>query len=264
MWMTNGFGRPGLRRASFAPAVYSWKSYIFAQCNKMDGFTKSFVTCLFVKANTCIGGPGTLPASFRGMNPTVSRILIATACLALCQGVSASTIRFAATLDGPSESPPVPSPGTGSAVVNYDSGSHLLKVDVTFSDLIGTTTVAHIHAPTALPFEGTAGVATFPGTFPGFPAGVTSGAYSGTWDLSLDSSYTASFLTASGGTAAGAEAALLAYMDSGRAYVNVHTSVYPPGEIRGFLTRVPDSSATASLLGISLLAMLALRRRLNS
>jgi hypothetical protein len=190
------------------------------------------------------------------------RILLVTLCLGICQSASAVTIRYVATLQ--SESITSPSPGTGSAVVEYDSVSHMLKVDLSFTDLIGTTTVAHIHAPTAVPYEGTAGIATYPGTFPGFPTGVTSGTYSGMWDLTLTTSYTASFLTASGGTAAGAEAALLAAMDTGRAYVNVHTTFLPAGEIRGFLNPVPDSAATASLLGISLLAGWILRRRLGS
>jgi hypothetical protein len=146
--------------------------------------------------------------------------------------------------------------------VVHDSVAHSLSVQINFTGLVGETTVAHIHAPTALPFAGTIGVATMPGTFPGFPTGVTSGSYSGTFDMSLTTSYTASFLTLGGGTAAGAEALLLASILDGKAYVNVHSTFAPGGEIRGFLTPVPDTTSTASLLGLFLLALLGLRRRL--
>ena len=123
--------------------------------------------------------------------------------------------------------------------------------------------MAHIHAPTAVAEVGTASVATYPTTFPGFPAGVTAGSYAYTVDLSAVESYTASFVTNSGGgTIAGAESALLAAMLSGKAYVNVHSSFAGGGEIRGFLSRVPDSSATIALLGASLVGLAALRRRL--
>ena len=52
---------------------------------------------------------------------------------------------------------------------------------------------------------------------------------------SLTATYNAPFVTANGGTAAGAEAALLAGIAAGKAYFNVHTQSVPGGEIRGFL-----------------------------
>ena len=73
--------------------------------------------------------------------------------------VEAGTI-YNAVLDGPSEAPPNASPGTGTALVEIDLVAHTLSVQTSFSGLIGTTTVAHIHSATALPFQGTAGVAT--------------------------------------------------------------------------------------------------------
>ena len=56
-----------------------------------------------------------------------------------------------------------------------------------------------------------------------------------TFDLTLTASYNAPFVTANGGTAAGAEAALLAGIAAGKAYFNIHTTVVPGGEIRTFL-----------------------------
>ena len=68
-------------------------------------------------------------------------------------------------------------PRTGFATVVYDDLAHTLSVDASFSGLLGTTTAAHIHAATAVPGVGTAGVATQTPSFVGFPLGVTSGTF---------------------------------------------------------------------------------------
>jgi uncharacterized membrane protein len=170
-------------------------------------------------------------------------------------------ITFTASLDGPNESPPVASPGTGNAVVVYDNIAHTLTVDVTFSGLVGTTTVAHIHCCVASPGTGTIGVATYPGTFPG---GVMSGAYSSPSpiDLTDPASYTASFLANfGGGTAAGAEAALLAGFLDELAYFNIHSSFAGGGEIRGFLEQRIPEPMTLALFGAGLAGLAVIRRR---
>jgi hypothetical protein len=120
---------------------------------------------------------------------------------------------------------------------------------VTFSGLSSGTTASHIHAATAMPGTGTAGVATQVPTFTGFPLGVTSGSYDHTFDLTLDSSYNPAFESANGGTAASAETALTNAMAAGEAYLNIHTQTNPGGEIRGFLEPVPEPTSLA-LLGI--------------
>src|SRR5260221_2439330 len=86
----------------------------------------------------------------------------------------ATIFYYEAFLDGPSESPPNASPGTGFANVNYDNSAHTLFIDMVFSGLLGTTTASHIHAATASPGTLTAGVATTTPYFNGFPIGVTS------------------------------------------------------------------------------------------
>jgi hypothetical protein len=149
--------------------------------------------------------------------------------------VSAAPITYGAVLTGPAESPPVPSPGIGFARVDLDTVAHTIRVRVDFKDLVSPTTVAHIHACTTNPLAGTVGVATQQPTFPGFPAGVTSGSYDQTFSTSLTSTFSAGFLAGSGGTAAGAEARLAQCLADGKAYLNVHTSMFPSGEIRGFL-----------------------------
>lgn len=182
--------------------------------------------------------------------------------LAPCAATQASII-YTADLSGANESPPIISEGIGTARVDYDSTARTLRVVVSFSDLTGTTTAAHIHCCTADPFAGTVGVASATPTFPGFPSGVTSGSYDQIFDLSSGSSYNSSFLTASGGTADTAEAALAAGLANGQAYFNIHTSFAPGGEIRGFLAPVPLPNAIW-LFGFGLLGMIGITRRENS
>jgi hypothetical protein len=168
--------------------------------------------------------------------------------------VRAAVFQYSVTLDGPSE--PTASPGTGSGLVTYDDAAHTLALQLTFSGLLGPTTASHIHAPTAAPFTGTAGVATTTPYFTGFPIGVTSGSFANTLDLTSASSYNSSYITANGGTPATAEVALAAAMASGKAYWNVHTQTFPGGEIRGFLVAVPEPT-TLALAGLGLMGLAA-------
>lgn len=186
-------------------------------------------------------------------------LLTLVAALALGGAAHAAVLVTYATLDGPSEAPPNASPGTGTATVTYDSVAHTLRVQTSFSGLLAGVTAAHIHAPTALPNTGTAGVATPVPTFPGFPSGVTSGSYDQTFDLTLASSWNPTFINNNGGTPAGAEAALAAALMSQRAYLNIHTTQFSGGEIRGFLA-VPEPGTYALLAGLGLCAFAACRR----
>ena len=174
----------------------------------------------------------------------------------------ATIIKYVADLSGTNESPVNASPGTGTAFVTIDDVSNTMNVDVVFSGLLGATTAAHIHCCTAVPSSGTAGVATTTPYFSGFPLGVTSGSYVSTLDMLQASSYNPSFISANGGTVATAEAALFGGMALGGAYFNIHTSVVPGGEIRGFLTPVSvPEPATLALLGIGMAAIGCRRRK---
>ncbi len=142
-------------------------------------------------------------------------------------------IQYNVTLNGLNESPANASPGVGSGQVTYDNVAHTMRVQCTFSGLTGLANVGHIHAPTAVAGTGTASVAIGSDTF---PLGVTSGSYDKTFDMTLASSYTPSYVTANGGTPASAEAALTTSMAAGKAYLDIHTSTFPSGEIRDFLS----------------------------
>lgn len=184
--------------------------------------------------------------------------------LGLAPQASAQSLQYSALLDGPSESPPNGSPGTGFALVDFDPIAHTMRVRVDFAGLVGTTTASHIHAPTAVAFTGVAGVATTTPSFPGFPLGVTSGSMDTTFDMTLATSYNAPFITANGGTPASAEAALASFIAAGRSYLNIHSSAFPGGEIRGFLVAVPEPSTIALIGGGALVVGLYdLRRRLK-
>ncbi len=158
----------------------------------------------------------------------------------------AAILEYEASMDGPSESPPVPSPGIGSAQVTIDTSLRTMRVQASFTGLVGTTTIAHIHAPTLVAFAGNAGVATTLPSFPGWPTGVMAGSYDMTFDMTLASTYNTTFINNNGGTPAGAEAALLQFIADGKAYFNVHTSFRTGGEIRGFLTPAPVPTAQST------------------
>lgn len=114
-------------------------------------------------------------------------------------------VTFNATLNGSSETPPNASTGTGTAVLTFNKDTKIFTVTVTYTGV--TATAAHIHKADV----GVAGDIIF-----GFTDPVTS-----------PINYTSPALTAA------QEADLMANLY----YVNVHSSTYPGGEIRGQLIK---------------------------
>lgn len=172
------------------------------------------------------------------MRHLLSPLLVALA-LGFASAAQASVTNYTTTLSGAKEVPPNSSPGTGAATVVIDDVANTMSLHVTFSDLVGPTSAAHIHCCTAAPETGNAGVATTVPSFSMFPLGVTYGTYDMTFDLLSASTYNPAFVTAAGGTLALAEAQLLSGLAAGTAYFNIHTQTYSGGEIRGFLIAAP-------------------------
>ena len=112
-------------------------------------------------------------------------------------------------ISGDQEVPATASSGTGTLNGTYDETTMELIFTVDFSGLSGTTTASHFHGP-ALP-DSNAGVRI---GLSGFPTGVTSGSFSDT--VTLDASQQAELL-------------------AGLWYINIHTSAFGGGEIRGQL-----------------------------
>ena len=163
---------------------------------------------------------------------------------------------YIAGMSGGNEVPANASPATGLTTVSILGD--VMSVEVSWSGLTGgLPAAAHIHCCIAA--GASIGVAV---GFPGFPA-TLSGTYSHTFDLMDPAIYTAgSRNNFGGGTAAGAEAALIAGLDAGWAYSNIHNEVYPGGEIRGLLGAVPEPSSI--LLVSAGIAGLGLARRKRS
>lgn len=184
----------------------------------------------------------------------------AAALLCAAGAAQSSIVVYNATLSGPNEGNA--SPGVGFASFAFDDVANTVQIDAWFSGLTAPTTASHVHCCTAVPGTGTAGVATQVPTFVLFPLGVTSGTYSHLFDLSAASTYNPAFVTANGGTPGSAEAVLLAGVVAGRAYLNIHTSAFPGGEIRGFLAPVPEPASWAMMIaGFGLLGATLRRRR---
>lgn len=184
---------------------------------------------------------------------TLKALALAT-CLAALGGGADAAVLYKSVLSGANEAPPNASPATGGATIVIDG--NLLTLSVSFAGLLAPTTAAHIHCCTAP----TAMVATPTPSFPGFPTGVTSGQYSQTFDLSLASSYNPNFVAAYP-TLDIAKLALLTGLDNGAAYLNIHTSGFPGGEIRGSFSAVPEPSAWAVMIVGFGVAGAVLRRR---
>jgi hypothetical protein len=122
--------------------------------------------------------------------------------LLVAGAAAADTLVFCVTLDGSHEVSPVVTPASGTGTLSYDTVTKMLAVNVTFGGLSSAQTGAHIHGP-ATPAQN-AGV-IFPLPL-GSPINVVVGPL---------------------------DAAQEGYLTGGLMYINVHTEVYPSGEIRG-------------------------------
>ena len=126
-------------------------------------------------------------------------------------------------INGAQEVPPVITPGSGFGQVTLDTLLNQLDWNITFSGLLGSETAAHFHGPA--PVGSNAGVQiNLPVGSPKIGNAILS-------DLQVTQ------------------------VLAGLWYVNIHSTQFPPGEIRGQVIPEPTT------LGLLLLGGLALLRR---
>lgn len=194
---------------------------------------------------------------------------LAAAALAISMPAIAHETVYVGTLSGAKEAPSNLSTGMGTAKLTFDDHLNTMRVEFSFSSLLGTVTAAHIHCCTASAELGTAGVATTTPTFTGMVNGVNLGVKAGSYDHLFDMNQTSSwnlvFLNAAprNGDTGLAFSTLMTAIADGKAYLNIHTTAVPGGEIRTFfaLAPVPEPETYALMLGGLGLLSLALRRR---
>jgi hypothetical protein len=116
---------------------------------------------------------------------------------------------FKVLLTGAQQVPPVQTGATGTAELTYDAATRTLTWNISYHDLSGAATMAHIHGPAA---EGKNGPVVL-------------------W-LSKQGTPPASPIK--GETTLTPEQAQ--QFTAGDLYINVHTQAHPAGEIRGQLT----------------------------
>jgi hypothetical protein len=144
------------------------------------------------------------------------------------QAASAALITLHATIEGVQEVPPTTSNATGDAVMSYDTATHLFDLaivgnGINLADLLG----AHIHqAP--------------PGANGPVVVDLNAASFFGGMGLFGRAINAAPFPVAS-------EAALLA----GDTYINLHTTLFPAGEIRGqLIPAVPEPTGLVLVAGV--------------
>jgi hypothetical protein len=152
----------------------------------------------------------------------------------LTSSVAQAQWTFQAFLQGLNEVPANGSPASGFGQVVLNVSQTQITVDENWSGLTAPATASHIHGPAG---AGTNASVLFP--FSGVPAS-TSGAIP-------EQSFAITPTQVS-------------QLFAGLYYMNVHTSTFPGGEIRGQLLLVPEPG-TAALIGVGSLALWIGRRK---
>jgi hypothetical protein len=135
-------------------------------------------------------------------------------------------LMFRTTISGANEVPPRMTPAWGIGHATLDLDSKMFSFEYTFEGLLAPQTAAHIHvAP-----PGVNGPVHIP-----LPNGSPSGIETMLTDMDIEQ------------------------LRGGLWYVNVHSTLYPGGEIRGQFVPVPEASTYA--IGAALVLGLALLRR---
>lgn len=172
--------------------------------------------------------------------PLLAPIVLGLVLLASYTSSNASLIPFTIMLSGQQETPASPSTAAGGGIALFDDVANTISLSVFFAGLSGTAAQSHIHLAPA----GTNGGVIV--SFVPFTPQATSGSIVGE-NLLFP-----------------ADAATISALLAGDTYFNIHTSVFPGGEIRGQLlpvvqaVSVPEPPSIllllAGLIGLMLLS----------
>ena len=160
-------------------------------------------------------------------------LVAAMTALLLSVSAGATTYNLTATLNGAQEG--TITPATGSATLILDDVANTLDMSLTYTGLLTPLTNAHIHCCSLPPTP--AGVIV--PMVPPMTTGATSGAFNNVFNLTPTQ---------------------VTQILSGLSYINLHTTGFPGGEIRGQIVPEPG---TLALIGLGLVGFAAGRRNLR-
>jgi CHRD domain len=149
-----------------------------------------------------------------GRRAAVCMALALAASLGLWGAANAIIVNMQATLSGTQEVPPNGSTATGSGTMVIDTDTNTMNFNISFSGLSAPQTAAHFHGP----------------AMPGVNAGVIFGLglgspQIGVWNMTDEQE---------------------GWVLAGLTYVNVHTTAFPGGEIRGQVVEGPNATDVTS------------------
>jgi hypothetical protein len=163
--------------------------------------------------------------------------LVALIFLATATTATAAIITFDVILNGSQAVSANASTATGSATVTVDDVADTVSVTMSFSGLTGgPASAAHIHCCVATDANGPIVI-----PFTGFPT-ATSGTYNNLFT--------------------GISVPIIAGIEAGQAYINIHNGVFPGGEIRGDILPAPEPTSLG-LMGLGILAIAVRRYRVR-
>jgi hypothetical protein len=171
----------------------------------------------------------------------MKKLLLLLSVVLLPQLSWAQLVLFQTQLTGSQENPPNASPATGWGTATLDLSTNFFVFNDSWTGLSAPATASHIHSP-ALAGSNAGVIIPFTAAN-GFIAGTTSGSvsYSGT----LTSTQATQLL-------------------GGFFYVNVHTTNFPGGEIRGQITATPVPEPSTYAVGAGAVLLLVVGRRFFS
>ena len=151
-------------------------------------------------------------------------IILASVCTFALVAPAMAQTTYIGVLTGSSESPANASPGSGNASVVLNAAQTQLSISAQFQNLVGTYTASHIHGPAP---AGTNAAVKWAFSAPAAPWVLTNSNHDGTISNFLVTGITPTDVT---------------NLNNGQFYVNVHSNIFPGGELRAQLGSAPVPS----------------------